>query len=256
MQPARAAPDACRGPPRLPAAYDDALAAGLAALGLVLTPASGPPSTATSPAPRLDPGDQPDGHPRPVEVARARPRQPDGGPAASRPWSSTPSSTSAPAAACPESRWRSRFRPCGLLVESIGKKARFLETAVAAVAPVTTTPHASCGSPSPGPSRGPRPDRAHAPLAVVTARAVAALPDLVELGFPLLGPGGGLVAWKRGDLAAELAAGGALDALGGGARRVPVDAPGARRSPAGRRHRAGRACGLPARSPARARRPW
>ena len=34
----------------------------------------------------------------------------------------------------------------------------------------------------------------------VTARAVASLADLVELAFPLLAPGGCLVAWKRGDL--------------------------------------------------------
>ena len=35
----------------------------------------------------------------------------------------------------------------------------------------------------------------------MTARAVAALADLVELAFPLLAPGGCLVAWKRGDIA-------------------------------------------------------
>jgi 16S rRNA (guanine527-N7)-methyltransferase len=40
----------------------------------------------------------------------------------------------------------------------------------------------------------------------VTARAVAGLDRLVELAFPLLAPGGALVAWKRGDLADELAA--------------------------------------------------
>ena len=52
---------------------------------------------------------------------------------------------------------------------------------------------------------------------VVTARAVASAADLVELAFPLLEPGGVLVAWKRGDLGAELAAARrAVDALGGG----------------------------------------
>ena len=52
---------------------------------------------------------------------------------------------------------------------------------------------------------------------VVTARAVAPLPELVELAVPLLRPGGSLLAWKRGDLLAELdAARRALDALGGG----------------------------------------
>ena len=61
----------------------------------------------------------------------------------------------------------------------------------------------------------------------MTARAVAALPDLVELAVPLLRPGGVLVAWKRGDLAAELAAGRrVLDALGGGRLETrPVDLP-------------------------------
>jgi 16S rRNA (guanine527-N7)-methyltransferase len=52
---------------------------------------------------------------------------------------------------------------------------------------------------------------------VVTARAVAATADLVELAFPLLKPGGSLIAWKRGDIADELAgAGRAIEALGGG----------------------------------------
>ena len=55
---------------------------------------------------------------------------------------------------------------------------------------------------------------------VVTARAVATTADLVELAFPLLEPGGVLVAWKRGDLDAELAhARRAVDALGGGIDR-------------------------------------
>jgi 16S rRNA (guanine527-N7)-methyltransferase len=53
---------------------------------------------------------------------------------------------------------------------------------------------------------------------VVTVRAVAGLDELVELAFPLLAVGGVLVAWKRGDLAGELAAARrAADALGGGA---------------------------------------
>ena len=60
----------------------------------------------------------------------------------------------------------------------------------------------------------------------MTARAVAPLPDLVELAVPLLAPGGCLIAWKRGEIGGELAAAGrALDALGGGSiavRDVPV----------------------------------
>ena len=61
----------------------------------------------------------------------------------------------------------------------------------------------------------------------VTVRAVAGLAELVELSLPLLEPGGALVAWKRGDIDAELAtAERAIDALGGGSievRPVMVD---------------------------------
>jgi 16S rRNA G527 N7-methylase RsmG len=50
---------------------------------------------------------------------------------------------------------------------------------------------------------------------------VASTADLVELAFPLLAPSGTLVAWKRGDIGAELeAARRAIDALGGGALDV------------------------------------
>jgi 16S rRNA (guanine527-N7)-methyltransferase len=56
---------------------------------------------------------------------------------------------------------------------------------------------------------------------MVTARAVASTADLVELAFPLLAPGGVLLAWKRGDLADELAAAArATHALGGGVIEV------------------------------------
>ena len=99
-----------------------------------------------------------------------------------------------------------------LLVEPIGKKARFLATVIEATGLTATTRVAAtraetlAGDPH---HRG-RWD-------AVTARAVGALADLVELGLPLLTDGGVLVAWKRGDLDAELsAAGRALDALGGG----------------------------------------
>jgi 16S rRNA (guanine527-N7)-methyltransferase len=51
----------------------------------------------------------------------------------------------------------------------------------------------------------------------VTARAVGALADLVELAFPLLFVGGSLIAWKRGDLDEEVMhARRALVDLGGG----------------------------------------
>ena len=50
----------------------------------------------------------------------------------------------------------------------------------------------------------------------MTARAIAGLAELIELTLPLLEPGGVLVAWKRGDLAAEWpGAERALAALGG-----------------------------------------
>lgn len=100
----------------------------------------------------------------------------------------------------------------GLLVDSTGKKAAFLETALqavglhdrVAVAPVRAEALAL--------------DRGHrGRWPVVTARAVGGLAELIELAFPLLSIGGALVAWKRGPLEAELAsAGRALDAIGGG----------------------------------------
>ena len=55
----------------------------------------------------------------------------------------------------------------------------------------------------------------------MTARAVASTGDLVELAFPLLAPGGILVAWKRGDLTEDRrAALSATRALGGGTIQV------------------------------------
>lgn len=82
------------------------------------------------------------------------------------------------------------------LVDSVGKKARFLTAAVeitglgARVAVLC----ARAATLAPG------------GWDVVTARAVGGLADLVELALPLLAPGGRLVAWKRGDLTLELAA--------------------------------------------------
>lgn len=100
------------------------------------------------------------------------------------------------------------------LVDSTAKKARFLETVVAALGlgdrvRIRATRAEALAGPA-----GPRAD-------VVTARAVGSLADLVEVGLPLLGPGGRLIAWKRGDLGAELAAAGrAAAALGGSAPRI------------------------------------
>jgi 16S rRNA (guanine527-N7)-methyltransferase len=103
-----------------------------------------------------------------------------------------------------------------LLVESIAKKARFLEAAAGAVdaggrigvAPVRAEILAT-------------PDADREAWPAVLARAVASLPELVELAFPLLRVGGILVAWKRLPLAQELAAARpALAALGGGPLQI------------------------------------
>jgi 16S rRNA (guanine527-N7)-methyltransferase len=91
------------------------------------------------------------------------------------------------------------------------------------------------------------------------ARAVGSLAELVELSFPLLAPGGSLVAWK-GDLADDEVAAGrrAVAALGGG-RVAIVAAP----SPGQPGHRLvivtkrGHTDAAYPRSPAnRRRRPW
>ncbi len=102
------------------------------------------------------------------------------------------------------------------LVEPIAKKARFLHTVVEATGLVdrvtVSITRAEELAATPG-RRG--------SWSVVTARAVASTADLVELSFPLLDGGGSLVAWKRGDLDAELAtARRAIDALGGGTLEV------------------------------------
>ena len=93
----------------------------------------------------------------------------------------------------------------------------------------------------------------------MTARAVADLPELVELSFPLLEPDGLLVAWKRSGIDAELArAGAALAALGGGTLEVSEALPPA---PAGHTlvicRKTGRTGASWPRPPAeRRRRPW
>jgi 16S rRNA (guanine527-N7)-methyltransferase len=99
-----------------------------------------------------------------------------------------------------------------VLADSVGKKVRFLDVVVEAVGldgRVETYPwrvEELAANPY---------QRERWPA--VTARAVASLADLVELAFPLLEPGGILIAWKRGDIESELsAAGRALAPLGGG----------------------------------------
>jgi 16S rRNA (guanine527-N7)-methyltransferase len=105
-----------------------------------------------------------------------------------------------------------------VLTDSVAKKARFLETAAAAteLGPRVTVAAERVEAFAP---------RVRAftlePFDVVTARAIASLADLVELSFPILAIGGALVAWKRGDIDAEVtAARRALDALGGGSISV------------------------------------
>ncbi len=97
-----------------------------------------------------------------------------------------------------------------MLVESVGKKASFLQAVAGAtgLSDRVTVQTARAEALAPG------------QWDVVTARAVGTLADLVELGLPLLAEGGRLIAWKRGDLAAELAAAGrAARALGGSVPR-------------------------------------
>jgi 16S rRNA (guanine527-N7)-methyltransferase len=120
-----------------------------------------------------------------------------------------------------------------LLVESIAKKARFLEVTVAAIGlagridVAATRAEVLAGDPA---------HRGRWPL--VTARAVASLDALIELGLPLLVVGGAIVAWKRwadgpaGPAARrELAAGRrAAAAVGGGDPEIhPVELAGLER---------------------------
>ena len=110
-----------------------------------------------------------------------------------------------------------------LLLEPIHKKARFLSTIATAVGLETTVEAA------PVRAEALAADRRHrGRWPAVTARAVAGLGDLVELAFPLLEPGGILVAWKRGDLGVEWAgAERAIVALGGGQLDwLPITVPG------------------------------
>jgi 16S rRNA (guanine527-N7)-methyltransferase len=101
----------------------------------------------------------------------------------------------------------------GILVESVGKKARFLTTVVTALGlgDVLEVEPVRAESLSAG-----RVGRAE----TVVARAVAPLAELIELAFPLLPQGGSLVAWKsasgladdgRGELAGARRAMAAID---------------------------------------------
>jgi 16S rRNA (guanine527-N7)-methyltransferase len=99
-----------------------------------------------------------------------------------------------------------------LLVDSIAKKAAFLEVAARATGSGDRVRVAATRAETLAADRA---DRERWPA--VTVRAVASLPELVELAFPLLAPGGILVAWKRSTLGDERArALVAVAALGGG----------------------------------------
>lgn len=110
-----------------------------------------------------------------------------------------------------------------LLVDSVGKKVAFLRTVIEAVGLADRV--AAVARRSEVLAHGAR-DREAWPLVVV--RAVAPLAELVELGLPLVAPGGALVAWKRGQVDEELrAAAPALGALRAGAVEiVPAGVPG------------------------------
>ena len=211
-------PTCVRDTPTLPAAYADALDAGLSALALELTPDA---RAAIDGHARLllawtaainltairEPAAVAVGHVvdslTAVRVLRERgaDRSIDLGSGGGYPGIPL-------AAALPSART--------LLLEPIAKKAGFLSV-VAAATGLDDTVEAA-------------PVRAEALAAdprhrgrwpAVTARAVASLADLVELAFPLLEPGGCLVAWKRGDIGLELAAADrAIAALGGGTLEV------------------------------------
>jgi 16S rRNA (guanine527-N7)-methyltransferase len=137
-----------------------------------------------------------------------------------------------------------------LLVDSVAKKVRFLESAATAtgldrcVVPVTARSEFLAHDPG---------HREAWPA--VLARAVTGLTDLVELALPLLAPGGVLVAWKREPLAEELhAARGALRALHGRAEVVDPAVPGLETHRLVVVHKDGRAGGRFPRDPAERRR--
>jgi 16S rRNA (guanine527-N7)-methyltransferase len=102
-----------------------------------------------------------------------------------------------------------------ILVESIGKKARFLEAAVLATGLEDRVGVMAVRAES---LAAPVRDGEIEPFDVVTARAVGALDELIRLAFPLLASGGRLVAWKRGDLDAEIRTATRAAAPLGGAR--------------------------------------
>ena len=88
-----------------------------------------------------------------------------------------------------------------LLVDSVGKKVRFLSTVIDAVGLSATMAAEQARAETLA-----RDARDREAWPVVTARAVAPLVDLVEVGLPLVSPGGVLIAWKGASAEDELAA--------------------------------------------------
>jgi 16S rRNA (guanine527-N7)-methyltransferase len=98
-----------------------------------------------------------------------------------------------------------------LLVDSVAKKARFLETAAEALG-LSDRVEAFAGR-----AEELAADRRHRERwPAVVARAIGGLTELAELGLPLLARYGVLIAWKRRDVLPELgAAERAVEILGG-----------------------------------------
>jgi len=204
--------------PPLPPAYDAALEAGLEALGLTLGPASRAAidgharlllawTTAINLTAIREPGAVALAHVvdslSAVRILRERgvDRFIDLGSGGGYPGIPV-------AAALPATR--------ALLLEPVAKKAAFLTAVTSATGLAGSVETAAVRAEALAADR-----RHRGRWPAVAARAVASLSELVELAVPLLAPGGILVAWKRGDLAAELAAGRrAIDALGGGSVEV------------------------------------
>lgn len=123
------------------------------------------------------------------------------------------------------------------LLDSVGKKARFLAVAADAVSAILAE-DAATDEPAPkieaiaerAEDLAEEPDHRGA-WDIVTARAVGSLAEVVELGMPLVREGGSVVAWKReaerAGLQAELRdAGSIIRATGGGRPEVVhIDTP-------------------------------
>jgi 16S rRNA (guanine527-N7)-methyltransferase len=111
------------------------------------------------------------------------------------------------------------------LVDSVGKKARFLRVAAAAVGSILAAALGTAPTIEAIAERAEdladEPDQ-RAAWGIVTARAVGSLAEVIELAMPLVREGGAVVAWKReeerGGLRAELRDAGSIIRASGGGR--------------------------------------